>query len=100
MPISSPLVKAATPTALPELTGLRFVAASLVFFHDRLPIGEASSWIAWLAEGHVGVSLFFVLSGFLITYRYKQNFEEGFASPDFFPRFRRYLLKRIARIWP
>ena len=43
----------------PALDGLRGVAVALVlFFHGGF---------AWMAGGYVGVSVFFTLSGFLIT---------------------------------
>ena len=43
----------------PQIDGLRAVAIGLVVaFHAGLP---------WLAGGFVGVDVFFVLSGFLIT---------------------------------
>ncbi len=65
---------------IPALTGLRAVAASLVFFYhcffqyvDELPL-----WLGALFNvGYVGVPIFFALSGFLITLRYLDDFGEG-----------------------
>ena len=79
------------------LTGLRAVAAIMVFlYHNR------KTWIGFLPnpllqvlnEFHTGVSVFFVLSGFLIAYTYG---EQPTQSRD---NYRRYLLVRLARIFP
>jgi peptidoglycan/LPS O-acetylase OafA/YrhL len=69
----------------PALTGLRALAALAVFcFHQR-PGG--------LGELHIGVSVFFTLSGYLITRRYAgQRFGPG--------AWVRYLAHRVARIMP
>ena len=90
----------AAPAAYyPALTGLRAVAAFAVFaFHHRQLQGLGSSALAAalrmvLSELHVGVSMFFTLSGFLITNRYAGQQFDGAA-------WRRYLLHRAARIWP
>lgn len=80
---------------LPALTGVRAIAAYMVFLHhfnsvfpgQRLGEGVHS----FVQELHVGVTLFFVLSGFLIAYRY-------FDAEDF--SFRNYLVNRVARIYP
>jgi len=48
----------------------------------------------YLGEFHIGVSIFFVLSGFLITYRYYK----GFHLTVYW--FKQYLKNRIARIYP
>jgi peptidoglycan/LPS O-acetylase OafA/YrhL len=90
----------ATPTPYyPALTGMRAVAAFLVFcFHHRDLHGLGTSGAgvalrALLSELHIGVSIFFTLSGYLITRRYAgRQFEEA--------EWRRYLLHRVARIWP
>lgn len=90
----------ATATAYyPALTGLRAVAAFAVFaFHHRQLQGLGTSAVAAalravLGELHIGVSVFFTLSGFLITKRYAGRRFDGAAG-------RRYLLHRAARIWP
>ena len=48
----------------------------------------------FLGEFHIGVAIFFVLSGFLITYRYYNNFHLTAGW------FRQYLKNRVARIYP
>jgi peptidoglycan/LPS O-acetylase OafA/YrhL len=61
-------------TRLPSLTGLRFVAALLVFgFHTFVEqifaAPSASGVLAKVAsQGGVGVSFFFILSGFVLTW--------------------------------
>ena len=53
------------------LTTLRFVAALWVLLHHALPRGASGSFTdAVGGTGWLGVSLFFVLSGFLLTTRY------------------------------
>jgi hypothetical protein len=69
------------------LTGVRAIAAWLVFFHHYNPfsIERFGSVInQFVQEFHVGVSVFFVLSGFLITHR-------CFKSPSGF-RWQPYLV--------
>jgi peptidoglycan/LPS O-acetylase OafA/YrhL len=71
--------KEGPPIRLPSLTGLRFVAALMVFvYHQSLPIPQvrllssnatASSFYQAAAPvGPLGVSFFFVLSGFVLTW--------------------------------
>jgi peptidoglycan/LPS O-acetylase OafA/YrhL len=58
---------------LPALTSLRFFAAlHVVFFHlQAMKIMTNPGWFHDLASiGYVGVSLFFVLSGFILVYTY------------------------------
>ncbi|HEY2518217.1 MAG TPA: acyltransferase, partial [Polyangiaceae bacterium] len=57
---------------LPSLDGIRGLAILLVILHNTNPLGEphslATKALSFLADvGWVGVQLFFVLSGFLIT---------------------------------
>ncbi len=73
------------------------IAALLVFFHhfNSIDATTAPNLSARLiAEGHIGVNIFFVLSGFLITLRYLNNVKTHTFS------YREYLIKRIARIMP
>lgn len=58
---------------LPALTSLRFFAAlAVVFFHlHALHITSGQAWFHKLSSlGYVGVSFFFVLSGFILVYTY------------------------------
>lgn len=95
----------AAPTARPDtyvasLTGIRAVASGMVvLFHYLLAAKAvraaeipALSW--FFGNGQTGVSIFFALSGFLITLRYRDNFARGTV------RFRDYWLKRLIRIYP
>jgi peptidoglycan/LPS O-acetylase OafA/YrhL len=82
---------------IPALTGVRAMAAYLVFishfcyvFDDNFP----HLLQRFFGEFHIGVSLFFVLSGFLITFRYYDNFK---LTGEWF---RQYLKNRVARIYP
>jgi peptidoglycan/LPS O-acetylase OafA/YrhL len=78
----------------PALTTLRAFAALLVFLH-HFPPSDRTGLLATVGrEGHVGVTVFFVLSGFLITARYREAFAAGrIGLSDYFR-------KRVARIVP
>lgn len=76
------------------LTGVRAIAAFLVFFHHYPVTSWSASWQALFKEFHVGVSIFFTLSGFLIAYRYMDD--KPWKRPDF----RRYAQNRMARVLP
>lgn len=82
----------------PALTGLRAVAAYCVFFFHFPPV-EATGSLgrevlhALCREGHVGVSLFFTLSGFLICRRY---YQQTFTRQQLW----QYARRRWARIYP
>ncbi len=82
---------------LPALTGLRFVAAALVvLFHARgmLPSLRDNPAFDILGAGYSGVSLFFVLSGFVLAYNYLTP--DGTGVKDT----RDFLVARLARIYP
>ena len=87
----------------PNLDSLRFWAFFAVFIsHAALFLGyeNQSIWFTnfktyILANGDIGVSFFFVLSGFLITYLLlKEQDENGRIS------LKNFYLRRILRIWP
>ncbi|MEU5778851.1 acyltransferase [Streptomyces venezuelae] len=85
---------------LPSLTGLRFIAAVMVFlFHASLttepPLnpfsGDVSDFFHAAASktGWMGVTFFFLLSGFILTYS---------ARPDDTPR--RFWRRRLVKLYP
>jgi peptidoglycan/LPS O-acetylase OafA/YrhL len=82
---------------IPALTGVRAMAAYLVFISHFADIFDGSFphiIQRFLGEFHIGVSIFFVLSGFLITFRYYNSFH---LTTDWF---KQYLKNRVARIYP
>ena len=79
---------------IPALTGVRAIAAFLVFFHHANQAEFPFPLFRVLNEFHIGVTVFFVLSGFLICLRYYDTCEITGAW------FRKYLKNRIARIYP
>ncbi|MCC3157502.1 acyltransferase [Hymenobacter sp. 15J16-1T3B] len=90
----SPSFATAARTYLPALTGVRALAAYLVCLHHYNPYPVGTWMDDALREFHVGVPLFFVLSGFLITLRY-------FGTEQWTGRWwGRYLRNRVARIYP
>lgn len=88
-------MKAATGRAqpLPSLTALRFFAAGYVLlFHciPRPPLNDSPGLLRrWLEAGFTGVSLFFILSGFILAYNHQQVRNVG-----------SFLRARFARIYP
>ncbi|MGQ7387973.1 acyltransferase family protein, partial [Streptococcus suis] len=60
---------------IPALTGVRAIAAFLVFFHHFNRTDFSYPVFRTLNEFHMGVTLFFVLSGFLICLRYYDTCE-------------------------
>jgi peptidoglycan/LPS O-acetylase OafA/YrhL len=84
-------------TYINSLTGFRFLAASLVFvYHNRKywRYDIPPEMLRFINECHIGVSLFFVLSGFLIAYVYSDG--PLATGRSYF----RYLMLRVARIMP
>ncbi|SMC61363.1 acyltransferase family protein [Moheibacter sediminis] len=78
----------------PALTGFRAIAAWMIFVYHFFPFKNESLPQIYkiLADGfHIGVDMFFVLSGFLITYRYYEKINIDFNQ---------YMLNRFARIYP
>lgn len=76
------------------LTSLRFVAALWVLCHHALPQERAGAFGAEFAStGWLGVSLFFVLSGFLLTVRYAPDGALTVTTGQFW-------LERVARLAP
>lgn len=82
-------------SALPALTGLRFVAALAVVishFYSRGLIDIPASVFNFLDGGRTAVSLFFVLSGFILAYNYTELSDNSAQL--------RFYINRVARIYP
>ncbi|MET7454592.1 acyltransferase [Streptomyces sp. NPDC005574] len=87
----------ASPAALPSLTGLRFYAATAVFlYHVTSPqlspfSGRTAQHAARLfgVAGGLGVSFFFILSGFILTWSARPTDTPG-----------RFMRRRLAKLYP
>lgn len=78
----------------PALTGYRAIAAWMIFVFHFMPFRNPNYpdfAKRAVSTFHIGVEMFFVLSGFLITYRY---FNERPLD------FKKYMVNRFARIYP
>lgn len=73
------------------LTGLRAVAALIVFLY-HWGMYSGTGFFGW---GFAGVSLFFALSGFVLTVNYENAFSKLTAAGYF-----RFMRARLARVWP
>ncbi len=86
----------ALPNDLKALTALRFVAAAwILVYHFGRHLGfdlHASS--GFVAAGALGVDLFFVLSGFILSHVYLREVETGSYSHA------RFIWARLARVYP
>lgn len=76
------------------LDALRFYAFFIVFIH-HLPISIDSYFSKITKSGGIGVQIFFLLSGFLITYIL---FHEKLNKKKF--SLKNFMMRRILRIWP
>jgi len=79
------------------LTGVRFFAAAWVFAYHFLvlTVGGAPWWVARAQNaGHAAVSLFFVLSGFVLAYNYAAPLGDRRVTRA------RFFWLRLARVWP
>ena len=77
----------------PALTGIRGVAAFWVFLFHAFP---GTTGNAFITHGYLGVDLFFILSGFIISHIHAADFAQGVT----WTAFRRFMVLRIARIYP
>lgn len=83
---------------VPSLTGLRFVAAFCVAFaHSNVVLMRIENLpsLRWLdVPAGFGMTLFFVLSGFVIHYNYRRVTGEGVSGVG------RFLWARFSRLYP
>ena len=84
--MTTPTPHLSHPKYRPDIDGLRAVAVlSVVAFH---------AFPAWMKGGFIGVDVFFVISGFLISTIIFENLDKGtFSFAEFYAR-------RIKRIFP
>lgn len=83
---------------LEALTGIRGLAALYVLMlHLNMAIGSVDfgDYVAPLHDGYLGVDLFFVLSGFIISHVYTRDFARWSIAG-----YRRFLWFRLARLYP
>ncbi len=90
-----------TKSQIDALTGLRIIAAAYVFFFHidghflQVFLPEVAKFTWMFQGGWMGVDLFFLLSGFIISYNYYESFQDpknaGYVT---------FLVKRLARIYP
>lgn len=88
---------------LKPLTSLRFVFAYMVFsghlgglflnYNESFLSDTFASYLS-ISEGYLGVSFFFILSGFILSFKYKEPFLKKTIT------FKKFILSRIFRIYP
>ena len=95
----SEVKKERAKTFFNELTGIRAIAAYMVFLHHYNFFFSEERFgrfiHSFVGEFHVGVTIFFVLSGFLICYRYYDDY--NLKSNKWIVN---YMQNRVARIYP
>jgi peptidoglycan/LPS O-acetylase OafA/YrhL len=82
------------------LTSLRFFFAFMIFLHHMTFLSKSKSFtLRWiheyiLKEGFIGVSFFFILSGFILAYNYRDSILNHKTITS------KFYIARIARIYP
>lgn len=87
---------AAFPSDLPALTSVRFfLALGVVLFHYQLQWPwDALPTTGVLDRARLGVDVFFILSGFVLTHAYREALDAGRLN------YGRFLVARFARVYP
>lgn len=77
------------------LTSIRFFAAlHVALYHFVRPFSLWGPFEGFMSAGYVGVSFFFILSGFILTYSRSQEYERGRGLAS------KFWMARFARIYP
>ncbi|MEZ5955910.1 MAG: acyltransferase [Hyphomonadaceae bacterium] len=85
----------AYPQELKSLTSLRFIAAFWVLlYHFKDHLGLGMGQFGLVADGYLGVDLFFTLSGFILAHVYMTSLEGGRFD------YGGFLKNRVARVYP
>lgn len=87
-----------TPGAdVPQLTGVRAIAAGLVLFlHLDQQYGHfIETWLPPVAKGYLGVDIFFILSGLIISHVYGNS-----SSASTVRGYTKFIWYRAARLYP
>ncbi len=90
-----------TRSSLPSLTGLRFIAAFLVLLAHCIHVAVATTTTTFFFHfayscAYLGMTMFFVLSGFVIHY----NYSERFLTRPFGSALWSFAVARFARLYP
>lgn len=74
-----------------NLNFLRLIAAGLVLYgHSAIFLGHPEPlFLSWMPLGPLGVAIFFIISGYLVTQSWQQD-----------PNLRRFFIRRCLRIFP
>jgi peptidoglycan/LPS O-acetylase OafA/YrhL len=74
-----------------NLNFLRLIAAGLVLYgHSAILLGHPEPlFLSWMPLGPLGVAIFFVISGYLVTQSWQQD-----------PNLQRFFIRRCFRIFP
>ena len=102
LPVPESPIAPSPRTTFASLTAMRGVAALLVaFFHLRFGVVGVPLFDAYIFSfrfgnrGYLWVDFFFILSGFILAYRYGETCRTlGWAS------YGHFVWQRVARIWP
>ena len=98
---SSPTISEPTPRRpiqLPALTSIRFLAAlHVALYHMVRPFSLWGPFTGIAAAGYTGVSFFFLLSGYILTYSHAADGRHPEPGAAFR---RRFYFARFARIYP
>ena len=87
------------PDPIKPLTSLRFFAALWVVLYTYVNALKLGVHFGLIDHGYLGVDLFFVLSGFILSHVYLEGFGlEGFGGGRF--TYAHFITHRLARIYP
>ena len=84
----------ASPDQIKPLTALRFFAALWVVLYTYIKELDLPVHFGLIDHGYLGVDLFFVLSGFILSYVYLEAFGAGRFN------YGSFIVHRLARIYP